>query len=259
MTGTFRPAEITQDVLPHTPWDDPALSRMLGMRPVEGPWIVIDDAYAAQMAERARLMASRANAILAMTPGAEAAVEELRDVVLGALPAGFARAGGIVTCPDGRRVREAGPPLAVLNAVVQEDLLLLDRRGAEHVLIAGLLCIPAHWTLSQKIGRPLTRIHRPIATYDDALAGRVQRLFDRAPPGRPMWRANVLPHDDAVLHRPRPEGAARPASRPPRYIRSERQTILRLPETGAMLFAVHTYIVPVERLSPEQALRCPAL
>ena len=229
------------------------------MRPVEGHWIVVDDAYAAQMAERAQLMATKPDAIHATTPGAEAAIEELREVVLDALPAGFARDSGVVTCPDGRQVREDGPPLAVLNAVVQEDLLLLDRRGAEHVLIAGLLCFPAHWTLSQKIGRPLTRIHRPIPAYDDALAGRVQRLFDRAPPGRPMWRANVLPHDEAILHRPRPEGATRPTSRPPRYIRSERQTILRLPQTGAVLFAVHTYVVPVERLSPEQAARCPVL
>ncbi|WP_299646919.1 DUF3445 domain-containing protein [uncultured Jannaschia sp.] len=259
MTGSFRPAEITQDLLPHTPWDDPALSRMPGMRPVAGPWIVVDEAYAAQMAERERLMVARPDAIFAETPGAGPAMEELRRIVLASLPDGFARAGGTVTCPDGRQVSEEGPPFAVLNALLQEDLLLLDRRGDEHVLIAGLLCFPAHWTLAQKIGRPLGRIHRPIPVYDDALALRVQRLFDRAPPGRAMWRANVLPHDDAVLHRPRLEGDPRPHSRPPRYIRSERQTILRLPETGAVLFAVHTWIVPVERLTEDQRARCPVL
>lgn len=248
---------ITQASLPHTPWDDPALSRMPGMKPVEGPWIVVDDAYAAQMAERARLMRERPEAVLAVLPGAEDAMEELRAVVLDALPEGFRRDGDDVRCPDGRVVDASGAPFAVLNGLLQEDLLLLELRGREHVLIAGLLCFPAHWTLAEKIGRPLVRIHRPVPAYDEDVAARVQRLFDRARPGRPMWRANVLPHAEAVLHRPKPEGTPREAAARARFVRSERQTVLRLPRTGVVLFAVHTWIVALEDLTPAQRERCP--
>jgi len=35
------------------------------------------------------------------------------------------------------------------------------------------------------------------------------------------------------------------------YMRSERQVIARLPRSGAVVFSIHTYIVPLERLSPE--------
>lgn len=246
--------QITQASLPHTPWQDPAMCRMPGMRPVEGPWIVVDDAYGAQMAERARLWRDDRAAVEAVLPGAEDALAELKAVALAALPDGFARDGGHVHTPDGRQVVTDGACFEVLNQLLQEDLLVLEKRGDEHVLIAGLLCFPSHWRLADKIGRPLTRIHVPVPEYDADVAHRVQRLFDRAPPGRAMWRANVLSHREAVLHRPRPEPASHETAR---YVRSERQTILRLPDTGAVLFAVHTWIVPLDRLTPEQRVGCP--
>ena len=43
--------DILQEKLPFTPWSDPALARMPGMRPVEGDWLIVDEAYAAQMAQ----------------------------------------------------------------------------------------------------------------------------------------------------------------------------------------------------------------
>ena len=250
---------VTQRRLPHAPWSDPVLSRIPGVRPVEGPWIVVDEAYAAQMAERGRLMREHPGDVAAILPGAEAAVEELRETVLASLPRGFARSGGGIACPDGRVVAEAGPALAVLASIVQEDLLLLERRGEEHVLVAGLLCFPSLWTLAEKIGRPLARIHRPVAAYDADLAARVQRLLDRAPPGRPMWRANAMGHAEAILHRPRREREPHAVAGPVRYVRSERQTILRLPRTGVVLFAIHTWIVGTEDLTEEQRAGCPFL
>jgi hypothetical protein len=250
--------EITQRSLPFTPWQDPALSRMPGMRPVEGSWITVDDAYAAQMAERARLWHVARDAVRIVTPGADEAVAEVLEVALRALPTAFRREGGAVVRPGGVRVATEGEePFGVLNRLLQEDLLVLERRGAEHVLIAGLLCFPAHWTLSEKVGHPLTRIHAPVPDYDAALAARVQRLMDRVQPGRPIWRANVLAHDEATLHRPRSEWTVRPRREAARYLRSERQTLLRLPRTGAVLFAVHTFLVPLDRLTPEQRTGCP--
>ena len=247
---------ILQDVLPHAPWADPALARMPGMRPVEESWIVVDEAYAPQMAERARLLREGPGDVLQARPGSEAAQAEALDAVVAALPDGFARDGDRVTRPDGVTVTLADP-LPTIGALIQEDALLLERRGAEHVLVAGLLCFPASWTLSEKIGRPLGRIHAPVAAYDDALAARVQRLFDRAPPGRPMWRMNALGYADPALHQPRTEAAPKVEPAAPRYLRCERQTVLKLPRTGAILFAVHTWVLPLDRLTPEQRAGCP--
>lgn len=246
---------MVQRSLPVAPWADPALRRMPGMRPVEGSWIVVDDAYAAQSAERRRLLAERPDVVMAVTPGAEDAVAEVLEVALAALPSGFRREGGAVVTPDGRRVAVEAP-LPTLNAVLQEDLLVLRPEGGEHVLVAGLLCFPASWTLAEKIGRPLTRIHQPVEGYG-AVAQRVQRLFDRTRPGRPTWRMNALGYHDAALHQPRTEAAPKDASRAARFLRCERQTVVALPRTGAVLFAVHTWVVRPEALTPEQRAGCP--
>ncbi|MGB3555357.1 MAG: DUF3445 domain-containing protein [Jannaschia sp.] len=248
---------ITQDRLPHTPWSDPALSRMPGMRPVDGSWIIVDEVYAAQMTERARLLRERRGDVLCALPQSEAVQAEVLEVVLAGLPQEFARDGPTVLRPDGACVTLDGAPLEVAARLVQEDLLILERRQVGHVLTAGLLCFPASWTLAEKIGHPLDRIHAPVPDYDADLAARVQRLFDRIPPGRAMWRANALGYADAALHQPRREIDRRAEPCEVRYLRSERQTVLRLPRTGAILFAVHSWVVPLDRLSAAQREGCP--
>lgn len=211
-------------------------------------WLQVDDAYAAQMGERIRLLSEHRDTVLKQHPDAGAAARELLALVLSQLATrgDFRVEEGRVLCPDGREVRiEANRPLDTLCHLVQEDFCLLDKRGTEHVLIAGLLCFPASWRLDQKFLRPLGAIHAPVADYDGVIAARVQRLFDGVKPGRPLWRSNLLRYRDAALHQPRSEDAPRPVadigSAP--YLRSERQSILRLPDTGAVVFSIHTCVV----------------
>jgi len=225
-----------------------ARARLPAMRPVDGPWLRIDAAYGAQLAEKARLLADRRDAVLARLAGSAAAEQEALTEVLTGLRdmPGFHRTGAAMRCPDGRVVPLDGDPLATIGALVQEDVCLLVKRGAEHVLIAALLCFPASWTLAEKLGRPLGAIHGPVASYDDGIARRVQRLFDGVQPGRPLWRANLLRYDDPALFQPRTEADPRPvggAQAP--WWRSERQTVVRLPGSGAVLFAIHTSVVPI--------------
>lgn len=98
--------------------------------------------------------------------------------------------------------------------------------------------------------RPLIAIHDPVASYDTDIAKRVQRLFDGIKPGRPLWRFNALWYRDAELYQPRGLGDPRSAvdqGRAP-FLRSERQTLLRLPETGAVVFTIHTYVLCARHL-----------
>ncbi|CTQ50292.1 heme-dependent oxidative N-demethylase family protein [Jannaschia donghaensis] len=258
MTLAGQGAPILQSRLPFTPWDDPALSRMPGMTPVEGPWIVVDDAYAPQMRERTRLLATARDQVIGGEAGTDDLQIELLDHVLTNLPAGFRRYHDTVICPDGRSVTTKQAPFAALAGMVQEDFLILERRNAEHVLIAGLLCFPASWTLTEKIGRPLTRIHAPVPNYNTDIGRRVQRLFDRVPQGRAIWRANALGYADADLHQPRMEAAPK-REVPARYLRCERHTVLRLPHSDAIAFAVHTYVVTPQSLTARQYASCPVV
>jgi hypothetical protein len=225
-----------------------AAMRLPMMTPVApGDWLRVDEVYAAQLAEKARLIAARRGDVIAVLPGAKAACGELLEVVLGELRgrADFAVSGDGVRRPDGVEVTvDRGDPLLTLSRLVQEDVCIHAKQGEEHVLVAALLCFPAAWTLAEKIGKPLTRIHVPVARYDAEIARRVQRMFDMVGGGRSLWRANMLRYDDPALFQPHDEANPRPVGRPESpYLRSERQTILRLPETGAVVFSIHTTVV----------------
>ncbi len=247
---------ICQKALPDVPWMEARTHRLPGVQPLDpSTWIVVDDAYAAQMAERARLMEKRRSDIVMSQPSAFPAAQELLDEVTSHLSQrhNFELTNRQCIRPDGTCVDvDRNAPLETLSRLVSEDFCILQKDGNEHVLTAGLLCFPASWTLSQKFGHPLIRIHQPVESYTDDIAKRVQRLFDAVQVGRPLWRANAMRYRDPALYQPRPEVAPRTDRVQGNYIRSERQCILRLPKSDAVVFSIHTRQVQIDRLSAEQ-------
>lgn len=233
----------------HLPSDMRTSRPLPGIQPLlDGDWLRVDEAYAGQMAERGRLMSERCDAVHWLDENALPAAQELLEAILRQLPGlGFEVEGDHVTCPDGRKVCVSRTmPLLTLGALVQEDFCLLQKRGNQHVLTGAILCFPASWRLVEKVGRPLTAIHDPVPEYDGNLAARVQRMFDGVKVGRPLWRFNQLWYDDPTLHQPRSVVTPREIRDGPgdaQYYRSERQCIFRLPETQAVVFSIHTYVL----------------
>ncbi len=248
---------ILQSSLPFAPWMDPRTSRLPGVLPlVDEDWTWVDDAFAGQMAERDRLIATNADAVHALEDRGRPAAVELYHTVLERLRhrQGYEVSPQSVRRPDGVEVRlDPTQPLLTLGRLVQEDICLLEHDEAEHVLTGAILCFPAGWTLAQKLDRPLTHIHTPVASYDADIARRVQRMFDAIRPEQPLWRANSLIYDDPTLHQPRLEGVQRPVPVDKSYARSERQCFIRLPKTRAVVFAIHTYVVRMTDLGPDVA------
>ncbi len=284
--------------VPVAPFAAPRTAVAPGIQPLDpADWIHLDDDFAGQMALRDDLILNRPHWATAMTPEGEAPAAELLEALsahLATLP-GYARermpqptAAGAnppsdpapedarppapapspdpahsteaLRRPDGALVPLEGPPIATAGRLSQDDLLVMlkPEGAAEHVLVAGVLCFPAHWTLSEKIGRPLLRIHRPVPEYPGDLAARVQRLFDGVKPGHPLWRANwhFAASPDIVTPMHEAEKTAAFASRlapgEDAWLRVERQTVLRLPRTGAVVFGVRTLISPTSALTPAQ-------
>ncbi|MCU0803182.1 MAG: DUF3445 domain-containing protein [Rhodobacteraceae bacterium] len=242
---------------------DAQTRRLPGTKPLDmADWLVVDEAYAAQMALRDHLIAQRPAAVHAMLPQAEGAAREVYDLILPLLPGlGFTVGLDAVERPDGVVVPlNAGQPLMTLGRLVQEDLCIMQEDGAgEHALTGAILCFPAGWMLNEKLGRPMMRIHQPVAKYTEDVGRRVQRLMDMVRVGAPLWRANGH-HSDAPLFNPLSEEASHKgyqavpvvATDKP-FIRSERQALIRLPASGAVLFSIHTYVIRHEDLTAEQA------
>ena len=85
--------DILHNHLPFSPWSDPALSRLPGMRRVDGEVLLVDDGYTGQMALKADLIAKRRDEVLAKLPGSDAALQELLGWVLANLPNAFSWEG----------------------------------------------------------------------------------------------------------------------------------------------------------------------
>lgn len=218
---------------------------------------MVDDAYSRQMLIRENLIDQRFADVHALLDEGEAAAKECLEEVLTLLadnPAYTKNVGSIVR-PDGKEITiDRDNPLVTLGRLIQEDICILQPSELGHKLVGAILCFPASWTLAEKIGRPMVRIHAPVTEYSGEVAKRVQRLFDMVHSDRPMWRANAFAYDHARLFTPRREDdPPRKVDGEIRFVRSERQVIKKLPQTGAIVFSIHTFIVPIENLTHDQA------
>lgn len=247
-------SEIRQKQLGFAPWTDPRTRRLPGTIPVaEADWLIRDDAFSKQLELREKLITERPRAVHRLYTGCTPAAHELYDRIMRLLPAHGYEMGEVIRRPDGGLVRpDRDQPLLTLGRLVAEDLcLMIPGGGGEHVLGGAILCFPAGWTLSQKFMRPMMRIHAPVAKYTEDVGTRVQRLLDGIRPGMGLMRGTAH-HSNAPLHNPRSEEQGRAPEGALPFIRVERQCLFRLPETGAVVFSIHTSVIDPEDLTPEQ-------
>lgn len=254
--------EICQSRLGVAPWMDPLAVRLPGLQPVKpGEWLQRDDAFEGQMAYRDKLLTERRAEVLAAEPEPDQAEHDLLAAVLTEIASdpGYKRMGDTVVRPDGVSVSlNAERPLVTAAKLVQEDFLLMQPVNGEYLLTSGVLCFPASWTLAQKHRRGMMTIHQPVDRYDENIGKRVDRVFAMLQPDQAVWRANLLCYNDPNLFQPRLEHERRPFDRSkPTWVRVERQSLKRLGDTRAIVFSIHTWLVPLERLTPEQAASLP--
>jgi len=251
-------SEITQNDLPVKPWRAEALRRLPGIQPLElTDWVWVDDVFARQMAYREHLLEYRPKEVLATCEGAGDAVEELLATLLAHLPSveGYDVHKDGVQRPDGQFVpTDRWGAMETIGRLGQQDFCVLTKTGDEHVLQAAVLCFPASWCLDQKIGKPLGAIHIPVESYDTVQARKVQKMFDLMRPEQPLWRANCLVYSDPDLFQPRREENKRSLQGDQRWVRVERQTLRKLPKTGAVVFGIHTSQVRMNTLSAKDVL-----
>ena len=236
---------ILQKKIPY----DTTCPNLPGTRPVSpDEWIICDDAFSQQMALRDQLIETKKDKVLAISDEAQEAAVELLKMTLDFCVSklGYKRNVNKIIRPDKVSVEiDLNEPMTVLGRLVQNDFCILQKKDDEHVLTAAALCFPASWSLEEKFLKPLIDIHFPVKAYDDNIAKRVQRLFDGLQINRPVWRFNALYYEDPNLFQPRSVNQPRrkPAPNKVKYFRSERQTIIKLPESGAIIFGIHTFVV----------------
>ena len=160
-------------------------------------------------------------------------------------------------------------PLDWAGRQVQEDLVLLAP-DVDATFVGGQLCFANGWDIGERVGHAYLHIHKhtPGATMSAVNAG--SRFLAALKPGRTSWRMSwnfKLTDQMDLTTRHIPSHKADFAARAPQltpetvaeeiFIRIERQTFTRLPNSGGILFGVHTYnsLLGEEASEPDRARR----
>ena len=204
-------------------------------------WLIVDDDRDADVAYKRELIGAVRPVVFASVPGSERAAGELRDLVRTWLTE-----HGVSDLPP----PVDDHPLVDAALLVQEDLAVLERIDGAWTITSGVVCFPTHWTIADKIGLPLAAVHGPVAHYADELREKVDRFHDRLAVDRPAWRRNWVVVPTAELHLPeyrkdREIVGRVDADGSPMWLRSERQTLRRLPTTDAIVFTIRVQRAPL--------------
>jgi len=143
-------------------------------------------------------------------------------------------------------------PLDWVGRQVQEDLLILaGDHTAGFPLVAGQLCFANMWCLDEKLGQSFLAIHDPVPLFAAQLGRPSTLLMERLKLERPVWRLNWsivannwlnLASRFAEQNRQSKQHVTAANAGERCFLRVERQGLARLPESGAVLFTIHTYL-----------------
>jgi hypothetical protein len=227
----------------------------------ESAWFELDDRYHAEMAEKRHLLATAHTEVFAATSLSDAAREETLNLVAAALtthhPDWFTRDAATLSnhLTGEAWTLTSSDPLELAGRLVQEDLCLIHNTEDGPVFTAASLCFPSRWRLLDKIGKPLSAVHGPVPLYADRLSSPVDRFMRHLRPNRIASRLNWSLLTDPALFQPggkwqaqadtgiTPDNAGRHV-----FLRVERQTLRRLPRTGAVLFGIRVHVYPLEKI-----------
>jgi hypothetical protein len=149
---------------------------------------------------------------------------------------------------DRQALEDWDAPLLQAASLVEDDLCLMERRDGGWTLTAASLCSGSFFTPAESVGKALADLHAPVPGFNQGLLFRVARIFDHLAQEDILERRNwsvvnapdlSLPRAAPVRQRVKdisPSEAGRAL-----FVRSERQTIRRLRETGGILFTIRIW------------------
>ncbi|KAH6859787.1 hypothetical protein B0T12DRAFT_121064 [Alternaria alternata] len=134
----------------------------------------------------------------------------------------------------------------------------------KYLLTAFINCFPSGFNTRSKLNQLLAAIHAPVPGYAAKLEKSMDRFFANLPMGKIVKRSNWSISTNGELFclegnhmseedlaRKQKIGAEEEIDLDKTVVRCERQTLHRLPKTGALVFAFKTYQYPLRELRDE--------
>lgn len=242
-------------------------------------WLTLDKNYLEEHRVRDHLLRERRDEVLQCLPesatACQEALEEVSEFLCERFPSMFSKSvhhdGEIIeNRMNGEKFnisklaqsKKLPDALEAAVRLTMEDLsILMKNEDDEYYLAASASLFPTGWTVQERIGWTISRLHEPVPLWHQHVANSVSKFLARLTPTSPMERSNYFvevkrPNEDLfeILYRPKAlcEKALSDPSPDEIIIRRERQTFRRLPRTGAIVFGVKTYLTPINQLPMQE-------
>lgn len=244
----FEPMPFYDDMIPVHPEGE--FRHRVGTKPLDvAHWLPHDRETAPTIAMKRALLATRRDDVVALYPGGEAAAQE---------------AARLVGDYAGVQIGASGLDALVEAALLVADDLTVLTPSADGGLtfVAGVVCSPSRWRIASKMGQDMLAVHRPVARYAEHLGPPVDTLLRRLSVERPLWRSNWTLEDHPALFQPESPPAPLVDDPARLWVRMERETLRRLPDTGGVLFTIRGFQQPLTdyvRGGPDRAATMHAL
>lgn len=240
------------------PFDGNPYAPKMGVQALDiAKWIEIDpERWNTELTLRENIVATTPDLVIRALPEATEACLELRDLLASHLaqhfPERYRKHGDLFET----RGKTYGPPAGPVDALkqlatwTQEDWAILQGETAPR-LVGGAILFPSRWNLPDKLGLDPLGVHKPVPHFN-TIAGPTERTLARIRDGYPLWRVNWTIHDSADLHVPFPHESDPDLTEgnilEKTYVRTERQTLRRLPKSNAVVFSIRTYLYKISDL-----------
>ncbi|MEK6476647.1 DUF3445 domain-containing protein [Catalinimonas sp. 4WD22] len=147
--------------------------------------------------------------------------------------------------------------LDALAFQVQEDIAIWQWDGKQDQMSLIHLCAPNHWAPADKIGKPFSDVHLPVAGMEKRRKRYQPMLQSLIKGGKFVRFAWGLSTDKRLNHHPEAppgweeetwKGRHFDPENPLLFVRIERQTLSGFPKANAVLFTIRTYFEEVNAL-----------
>lgn len=156
-------------------------------------------------------------------------------------------------------------PMAMSARLIQDDLaIMIEKEDGNYYLLAGAILLPGFWRLEDKFRMRLDEIHTSgsVPQYKEKLEKGMNNFFCRLKPEDPVLRNNYfiqlddnLAWSHSIGREESPDVSWNTAEKNKaiehHFFRSERQSLRRLPRSGAVVFTIRTYFEPVTGIAEE--------
>ncbi|WP_262365847.1 DUF3445 domain-containing protein [Gordonia sp. OPL2] len=153
-------------------------------------------------------------------------------------------------------------PLDYICGQIQEDVVLLDQRDGQLFADAGVVTFAADWSFGFDVGMSFLEIHGPVPRVRrEGVITRAHEFIKRLQPHQPYrrtnWTLTIGRRLDVSTERYPEWGPDRETIQQVDdetfgrlvHLRVEVQHLIRLPDSGAVMFLIRTYMLPLETLA----------